>query len=410
MNIGIIGAGAAGMMAAIVCARRGASVTIYEKNERPGRKLMITGKGRCNLTNDCTPNEFISNVPKNPRFMYGPISRFTPSDTIAFFEELGVPLKTERGNRVFPVSDKACDIVDAMVSECRRLDVRFVHSRVTAIIKSEDGALSIKTDREERYDAVFVATGGLSYPRTGSTGDGYKFARELDINVTKLSPSLVPLEVCERWCPKLQGLSLKNVAIRFFDSESGGKEVYNDFGEMMFTHFGVTGPVILSASAYLRDIRPRRYKAEIDLKPALDDETLDRRILSDFKKYSNKNYSNALSDLLPSKLVSVFVSLSGIDPEKKVNSITRDERASIVHLMKHMHFTVNGTRPIDEAIITSGGIDIREISPKTMESKKIGGLYFIGEVIDVDAYTGGFNLQTAFSTAYVAAMSATEQL
>lgn len=410
MNIGIIGAGAAGMMAAIVCARRGASVTIYEKNERPGRKLMITGKGRCNLTNNCTTNEFISNVPKNPRFMYGPISRFTPSDTIAFFEELGVPLKTERGNRVFPISDKASDIVNAMVSECRQLNVRFVHLRVVKIAKTDDEALSILTDREERYDAVFVATGGLSYPRTGSTGDGYKFARELGINVTALSPSLVPLEVCERWCQRLQGLSLKNVAIRFFDSRSGGKEVYDDFGEMMFTHFGVTGPMILSASAYLRDIRPKRYEAEIDLKPALDDETLDRRILSDFKKYSNKNYSNALSDLLPSKLVSVFVSLSGIDPEKKVNSITRDERASIVHLMKHLHFTISGTRPIDEAIITSGGIDIREISPKTMESKKISGLYFIGEVIDVDAYTGGFNLQTAFSTAYVAAMSATEQL
>lgn len=403
MKIAIIGAGAAGMMAGIVCARLGADVTVYEKNSLPGRKLMITGKGRCNLTNNCTTNEFIANVPTNPRFMYGPLSRFTPDDTMAFFEELGVPLKTERGNRVFPVSDKAGDIVRAMENECKRLGVHFIQAKVRDIGRSGDMANGIYTDVFHPYDRVIVATGGMSYPRTGSDGDGYRFAKRLGINVTPLSPSLVPLETVEKWCASLQGLSLKNVSLSAYDGE---RKVYTDFGEMMFTHFGVTGPMILSASSYLRNITPGRYRLVIDMKPALDESTLDRRLLSDFAKYSNKNYSNALCDLLPSKMIDVFVSLSGISPQKKVNNITREERAGIAHLMKHLTVTVRRPRPIDEAIITSGGIDIGELSPKTMESKKIKGLFFAGEVIDVDAYTGGFNLQIAFSTAYTAANAA----
>ena len=403
MKIAIIGAGAAGMMAGIVCARLGADVTVYEKNSLPGRKLMITGKGRCNLTNNCTTNEFIANVPTNPRFMYGPLSRFTPDDTMAFFEELGVPLKTERGNRVFPVSDKAGDIVRAMENECKRLGVHFIQAKVRDIGRSGDMANGIYTDVFHPYDRVIVATGGMSYPRTGSDGDGYRFAKRLGINVTPLSPSLVPLETVEKWCASLQGLSLKNVSLSAYDGE---RKVYTDFGDMMFTHFGVTGPMILSASSYLRNITPGRYRLVIDMKPALDESTLDRRLLSDFAKYSNKNYSNALCDLLPSKMIDVFVSLSGISPQKKVNNITREERAGIAHLMKHLTVTVRRPRPIDEAIITSGGIDIGELSPKTMESKKIKGLFFAGEVIDVDAYTGGFNLQIAFSTAYTAANAA----
>lgn len=403
MKIAIIGAGAAGMMAGIVCARLGADVTVYEKNSLPGRKLMITGKGRCNLTNNCTTNEFIANVPTNPRFMYGPLSRFTPDDTMAFFEELGVPLKTERGNRVFPVSDKAGDIVRAMENECKRLGVHFIQAKVRDIGRSGDTANGIYTDVFHPYDRVIVATGGMSYPRTGSDGDGYRFAKRLGINVTPLSPSLVPLETVEKWCASLQGLSLKNVSLSAYDGE---RKVYTDFGEMMFTHFGVTGPMILSASSYLRNITPGRYRLVIDMKPALDESTLDRRLLSDFAKYSNKNFSNALCDLLPSKMIDVFVSLSGISPQKKVNNITREDRAGIAHLMKHLTVTVRRPRPIDEAIITSGGIDIGELSPKTMESKKIKGLFFAGEVIDVDAYTGGFNLQIAFSTAYTAANAA----
>ena len=403
MKIAIIGAGAAGMMAGIVCARLGADVTVYEKNSLPGRKLMITGKGRCNLTNNCTTNEFIANVPTNPRFMYGPLSRFTPDDTMAFFEELGVPLKTERGNRVFPVSDKAGDIVRAMENECKRLGVHFIQAKVRDIGRSGDMANGIYTDVFHPYDRVIVATGGMSYPRTGSDGDGYRFAKRLGINVTPLSPSLVPLETAEKWCASLQGLSQKNVSLSAYDGE---RKVYTDFGEMMFTHFGVTGPMILSASSYLRNITPGRYRLVIDMKPALDESTLDRRLLSDFAKYSNKNYSNALCDLLPSKMIDVFVSLSGISPQKKANNITREDRAGIAHLMKHLTVTVRRPRPIDEAIITSGGIDICELSPKTMESKKIKGLFFAGEVIDVDAYTGGFNLQIAFSTAYTAANAA----
>ncbi len=406
IKIAIIGAGASGMMAAIQSARRGAEVYLYEKNDRPGKKMLITGKGRCNLTNNCSVSDFILNVPTNPKFLYSSISGFSPYDTMNFFEELGVPLKTERGNRVFPTSDKSSDIVNAMVAECKKLSVNLIHSKVNSLAEENGRIIGVITDSLKLYDRVIVATGGLSYPRTGSTGDGYRFAKKIGINVTDLSPSLVPLETSEKWCAALQGLSLKNVSLKVIDTVDSNKTVYSDFGEMLFTHFGVTGPIILSASSHIHGITPGRYKFVIDLKPALDFETLDNRILSDFAKYRNKIYSNSLSDLLPSKLIDIFVSLSGIPADKKTNVITKEERKSIVALMKNLTFTISRPRPIDEAIITSGGIDVKEIYPQTMESKKIKGLYFIGEVLDIDAYTGGFNLQIAFSTAYTAAKAA----
>lgn len=403
MKIGIIGGGAAGMMAACHAARLGAQVTLFEKNDRTGRKLQITGKGRCNVTNQCEPNEFIANVTKNGRFLYSAASRFTPADTMAYFESLGVPLKVERGNRVFPVSDKAIDIVEALRREMLDSGVRLIREKVTGI-RAEDGAVTgLETDKFYAFDRVIVATGGLSYPQTGSDGDGYRFARDLGIKVTELIPSLVPLETCERWVPALQGLALKNVALRAYDKD---QLIYEDFGEMLFTHFGITGPMVLSMSAHLRDFRPGQIKAVIDLKPALDVPTLDRRLIGDFAKYANKNYSNALSDLLPSKLIPLFVSLSGIAPERKVHSITKEERAAIARLMKNLTMTLKKYRPIAEAIVTSGGVDVSEISPKNMESKKIAGLYFAGELLDLDGYTGGFNLQIAFSTAVAAARAA----
>ena len=405
VKVAVIGAGAAGMMASAKAAELGAFVTLFEKNDRVGRKLGITGKGRCNLTNNCTVNEYIENVPGNPRFMYAAINAFSPSDTMEFFEGLGVPLKTERGNRVFPVSDKAQDVVTALKRCKDRSGVKTVFEKVIDLDKTDEGFTVVTEKGGYQFDRVIIATGGASYPLTGSTGDGYRFAKKLGINVTDIRPSLVPLETEENWCRSLQGLSLKNVALKVTDAGSG-KIVYDDFGEMMFTHFGVTGPMILSASAHLRDITPGKYSMSVDLKPALDRETLDRRLLSDFAKYKNRDFSNALSDLLPSKLIDVFVELSGIPAQKKVNSITKEERAAAVNLLKELKFTVRGARPIAEAIITSGGVDVKEIDPKTMESKKIKGLYFAGEVIDVDAYTGGFNLQTAFSTAVLAAKHA----
>lgn len=405
-RIAVIGAGGAGMLAAGRAAELGASVTAFEKNGFPGKKLLLTGKGRCNVTNCCEVREFIENVPTNPRFLYAALSKFSPKDTMKFFEELGVALKVERGNRVFPVSDRSRDIVNALRSYMLKSGCRFVNERVTDILAKNGRVSCVLTNRASyEFDRVIIATGGASYPLTGSTGDGYRFARSLGHEVTKIRPSLVPLETFEKWCPALQGLSLKNVSIKVKDSLSL-KVVYEDFGELMFTHFGLTGPVILSASAHLKDITPGKYLIVIDLKPALNETLLDRRIVSDFTKFSNKNYSNALSDLLPSKLIDVFVLLSEIPPDKKVNTITKEERGRILHLLKNLTLTIKRTRPIEEAIITSGGVDIREIDPKTMESKKIRGLYFTGEVIDVDAYTGGFNLQIAFSTAISAAEAA----
>ena len=410
MKVAVIGAGAAGMMAAGRCAELSrlygidAEVYVFDKNDRPGKKLAITGKGRCNLTNNCDINTFLENIPRNPRFLYSSLNEFSPSDTIAFFEGEGVPLKTERGRRVFPVSDKAHDIVSALKAYCDKGGVRFVYSKVTGIKKINGTfVISLKDRQREFFDKVIIATGGCSYPLTGSDGDGYRFARSLGIKITELSPSLVALEVTESYVKELMGLSLRNVSVSATDEN--GNLVHSEFGEMLFTHFGLSGPTILSMSAHLPDIVPEKYRISIDLKPALDEKTLDKRIVSDLEKHKNKNIENALSELLPSKMIPTFVRLSGIDPSRRANSIMRTERQKLLSLFKSLTFTVKCTRPIEEAIITKGGVDTSEISPRTMEAKNVSGLYFAGEIIDVDAYTGGYNLQIAFATARVAAKS-----
>lgn len=405
-RVAVIGGGAAGMMAAIKAAENGAEVTLIERNDRPGKKLRITGKGRCNVTNACDTKEFLNHVPTNPRFLYSALSCFSTEDTVAFFEEAGVPLKVERGRRVFPVSDRAEDIVNALVKRVKAAGVKIVTGRVDGI-EARDGAICGCRigQRLMEADAVIIATGGRSYPGTGSDGDGYRLAGELGHNVTPLIPSLVPLTSKSRICPSLQGLSLRNVALKVTDTTTG-KTAYEDFGEMMFTHFGMTGPMILSASAHLSELSAGRYEAHIDLKPALDEKTLDARILSDFAKYANKDFINALSDLLPAKLIPVVVGLTGIDERKKVNSVTKEERGVLVRTVKDLRIRIDGFRPIAEAIVTKGGIDVKQIDPKTMESKLVSGLYFAGEVIDVDAYTGGYNLQIAFATGALSGQSA----
>jgi predicted Rossmann fold flavoprotein len=409
VRVAVIGGGAAGMMAAITAAQYGADVTLLERNDRMGKKLRITGKGRCNVTNDCELNEFLANVPTNPRFLYAALSKFSTADTVAFFEAAGVPLKTERGRRVFPVSDRAGDIVAALERQCRELGVHILHKRVQNIIE-ENGAISgVQTSEGvQEFDAVIVCTGGRSYPTTGSDGDGYRFARALGHTVTPIAPSLVPLVAEGKLCGSMQGLSLKNVRLTVLDTVRE-KPVFEDFGEMMFTHFGITGPLVLSASAHLSDIQSKKYAAVIDLKPALDEKTLDARIRSDFDKYKNRDFVNALDDLLPQKMIDPIIRLCEIDPRKKVNSITREERERMVRVLKHLTVPLVGFRPIDEAIITRGGVSVKEIDPKTMQSKLIAGLYFAGEILDVDAYTGGFNLQIAFSTAVLAGSAAEMQ-
>lgn len=397
----VIGAGPAGLTAAAFAAKRGLKVTVLEKNSVPGKKLRITGKGRCNVTN-ASPliNDIMDNIPRGGRFLYGAFSRFMPFDVMDMFESLGVPLKVERGNRVFPVSDNAADIVSALAGYAEKSGAEIKTGvSVSALIFEENKVCGVKTaDGQKLFaDNVIVATGGLSYPLTGSTGDGYRFAKTAGHTVTELRPSLVPLETDEKLWKKAQGLTLKNVGITVLDAESY-KEVYSDFGEMLFTHFGVSGPVILSASAHLRDIGTKKYILSIDLKPALDEKKLDARILRDFTEFSNRTLANALKKLLPSSLIPVIVELSGINPGVQVNKITREQRRELVYLLKHLEAGIIGTRPIAEAIITSGGVETKEIDPKTMKSKVIDGLYFAGEVIDVDAYTGGFNLQIAFST------------
>lgn len=395
------------MMAAIRAARCGADVTLFERGDRLGKKLRITGKGRCNLTNDCERDEFLSNVPTNPRFIYAALNNFSVADTKDFFEGLGVPLKTERDKRVFPVSDKAADVADALVRHLRECGCKVINKRVKNLLIS-DGCvrgLALAGGEEYAFDAVIVCTGGLSYPLTGSDGDGYKFAREAGHVIVSPTPSLVPLETEGKLCAAMQGLSLKNVSLKIVDAENG-KSIFEDFGEMMFTHFGITGPIVLSASSHMPKTEKGRYRAIIDLKSALDEKELDRRILSDFSKYANRDFVNSLSDLLPQKMIVPIVELSGIDGRKKVNLVTKDERKKLVHLLKNLCIDIKGFRPISEAIITSGGVDVKEINPKTMESKLVCGLYFAGEVIDVDAYTGGFNLQIAFSTGVLAGMSA----
>lgn len=402
IDIIIVGAGAAGCMAGIFSARYGKSVTIFEPNEKIGRKLRITGKGRCNVTNNSPVEEHIKNIPVNSRFMYSAFSMFSAEDTMNFFEELGVPLKTERGNRVFPVSDKAEDIVNALDRELKRLDVKIIHKRVDTLI-IEDGKVCGVTaqGKEYRSGSVLIACGGKSYSVTGSTGDGYKLAESAGHTITQLKPSLVPIVSEDKFCSELMGLSLRNVTLKLYDRE---KVIYSEFGEMLFTHFGVSGPLVLSASSHIREMQKNRYKLVIDLKPALTPEQLDARIQRDFAENLNRDFINGIRKLLPAKLIPVIVRLSGISPERKINSITREERRKFGELIKAFPVKISGFRPIDEAIITSGGVSVKEINPKTMQSKLADGLFFAGEVIDVDAYTGGFNLQIAFSTAYSAAL------
>ncbi|MCC8073858.1 MAG: NAD(P)/FAD-dependent oxidoreductase [Clostridiales bacterium] len=401
----IVGGGASGLLCGAECAKRGNDVTVVEKMERPARKLLITGKGRCNVTNACFDlDDLISFVPTNPRFLYSAFSNFMPYDTMALFEDLGVPLKTERGNRVFPVSDEAVDIVDALVGYCKKSGAKIKHGTVTAF--DYDGkkinAVILSNGEKMTCDSVVIATGGKSYPLTGSTGDGYKLAKSVGHTVTEIKPSLVPLVCRNNFISDLQGLSLKNVSVKLFENE---KEIYSDFGEMIFTHYGVSGPIILSASSHIRHMDSRKYKIIIDLKPALDETTLDARIQRDFAQQANKDFINSLSKLLPKKLIPVIVLLSGIEPSKKVNQITREQRLKLVRLIKNLSIDISDFRGVEEAIITSGGVNVKEINPKTMKSKIVDNLSFAGEVIDVDAYTGGFNLQIAFSTAVLCAQN-----
>ncbi len=403
-TVAVIGGGPAGMMAAGTAALYGANVTIFEQNKFLGKKLAITGKGRCNVTNNCTVEEFLENVTRNPRFLYAALRAFDTESTISFFENLGVELKTERGKRVFPQSDKAIDIVNAMKSYSAAANI--IYDKVTAVSASDDGFTVSCGKKTHKFDKLIIATGGKSYPLTGSDGYGYRLAISLGHKVTELKPSLIPLESDSPLCSEMQGLSLKNTAINI--KNKNGKSVYRDFGEMMFTHFGVTGPMILSASARIKDMDIADLTMHIDLKPALDEKTLDTRLLTDFKAQSNKDFINSLSGLLPSKMIAPFVSLTGIPERKKVNLITKEERKKIVDTLKNFTIPLSAARPIEEAIITSGGVDTKEIKPGSMESKITSGLYFAGEIIDVDAYTGGFNLQIAFSTGYLAGKSAAE--
>lgn len=421
-NILIIGGGAAGLFAAMQTAemlqsqgREDVSITILEPNDRMGKKLRITGKGRCNLTNDCDRDTFLANVPTNPRFLYAAFNALTPRDVMSVFEDLGVPLKVERGHRVFPVSDNAHDIADAMVRRCQGLGVKVVHDKVTHLVtelipdppkKSPTCRITGVMCGQKMYtaDVVMLCTGGCSYPTTGSDGSGYKLAQEAGHSIQPPIPSLVPL-VCEgRLCPDMMGLSLRNVRLEVYN-KAKKKVIFEDFGEMLFTHFGVTGPLILSASAHMPDLSAGKYELRINLKPALTEQELDTRILSDFKKYANRDFINALSDLLPLKAIEPVVRLSGIDPRKKVNAITKEERKALLDVIRQLTLHPVSHRPIKEAIITKGGVSVKEVDPGSMASKICEGLYFAGEVLDIDAYTGGFNLQIAFSTAHLAAMS-----
>ncbi len=404
IKIAVIGGGAAGMMAAGTALNYGADVTIFEHIGMLGKKLAITGKGRCNLTNNSSVNEILENVTKNPRFLFSALNAFSAQEVMDLFESLGVPLKTERGRRVYPETDKASDIVKAMKKYCK--DAKIVFGKVKAVKKVSGGFSVISGEEEYIFDKLILATGGRSYPLTGSDGSGFKLARAFGHSITELLPSLVPLESDSEYCPQMQGLSLKNIGIEIKDKN--GKTLYSDFGEMMFAHFGVTGPVILSASAHLCGLEYDGLSLLIDLKPALDEKSLDARLISDFGEKSNKDFINSLSALLPSKMIEPFVKYCGIEPRKKVNSITKEERKKILTSLKSFKIPLCGTRPIEEAIVTSGGVSTKEISPKTMESKLMPGLYFAGEMIDVDAYTGGYNLQIAFSTGYLAGKSAAE--
>lgn len=400
----VIGGGAAGLMAAGFAAQNGAKVTVFEKMHRVGRKIMITGKGRCNLANECDVETFMQNVPVNNKFLYSAIYNFTPYDIIDFFNNLGLQTKTERGNRVYPISEKAVDVVDTMRNFALDNGAKIVNKEVKSLL-IENGVLKgIKADTDYYADSVIVATGGASYPLTGSTGDGYKFAKSVGHTVIPIKPSLVPLESDDKFCKDMQGLSLRNVALTVKNED--GKEIYKDFGEMLFTHFGISGPIVLSASCHMQNFDSHSYTAYIDLKPALSEEQLDLRIQKDFKENINKAVSNSFSKLLPKKMIPVVLKRWGVPFEKKCNSITKEERKNLVNLLKNFSVSISKPRPVSEAIITSGGVKVTEINPKTMESKLMPNLYFAGEVIDVDAYTGGFNLIIAWATGRLSGESA----
>ncbi len=394
------------MMAAFSAAKHGHQVVLLEKNEKLGKKVFITGKGRCNITNACDVEVLFQNVITNPKFLYTSFYTFDNSAVVELLSEYGCPTKTERGERVFPISDHSSDVIAALTRALKAQNVNVrLHTKVAELCVENDMVTGVKLVSGEilNADAVIVCTGGLSYPSTGSTGDGYTFAKAVDMEVVEPKPALVPLECKEDWCKELMGLSLRNVEVTIMD---GKKKVFQEFGEMLFTHFGITGPLILSASShYVKKYYGEKLPITIDLKPALSVEQLDKRVLRDFEGNINKQFKNAVSDLFPSKLVPVMISLSGIHPEKKVNEISREERQQFVHLIKHLPLTITGTRSFAEAIITQGGIKVKEINPSTMESKKVSGLYFAGEVLDLDAVTGGFNLQIAWSTGYLAGAS-----
>ncbi len=412
-NTVIIGGGPAGLMAAISSAKNEDKVTIIEKMNSCGKKLLITGKGRCNITNNAKMDKFMANTPTNPKFLYGVFNNFTNKDIIELLESEGVKTKVERGERVFPVSDKAQDVLEALLHILKKENVQILTNTTAKriITDAEKNVLGVELDdgKEIKADKIILATGGKSYPVTGSTGDGYRIAKDLGHTITKIEPSLVPLTSHDEVCKKLQGLSLRNVAIRL---QICDKVVYKDFGEMLFTHFGVSGPIVLSASSYLvktknieQILKEDKVELEIDLKPALSEEKLDARILRDFEEQKNKQFKNSLDKLLPQKLIPVIIEKTNINESKKINEITKQERQKLVNELKHFKISINGTRPIEEAIVTSGGINIKEINPKTMESKLINGLYFAGEIIDVDCLTGGYNLQVAWSTGYTAGIS-----
>lgn len=397
----VVGGGAAGLMAAGRAAELGRSVTIIEKNTRCAKKLLITGKGRCNVTNNCDIDTLLKNIPKNPRFLYSAFNRFSPQDTIDFFEDRNLSLKTERGNRVFPESDRAVDVANVLIQYAKDNNVNIISDTVEKL-QIENGVLKgvcTKSDNFIEAESVIIATGGLSYPLTGSTGDGYRLAESAGHTIQKTKPSLIPVITNEKWCRDLMGLSLKNVTLTV---KSDGKVIFHELGEMLFTHFGVSGPLVLSASSVMKDYKTSSLTMHVDLKPGLDEKQLDARVLRDFKKFSNRDFINSLGELLPRKMIPVAVQLSDIPYEQKINQISREDRTRFINIIKNLTMTVAGYRPVEEAIITSGGVEVSEISPKTMESKKLKGLYFAGEVIDVDGFTGGFNLQIAFSTGVLA--------
>ncbi|MDD5864539.1 MAG: NAD(P)/FAD-dependent oxidoreductase [Firmicutes bacterium] len=401
----VIGGGPAGMFAAITAAQRGQRVLLLEKNDRLGKKLLITGKGRCNVTNDCSAQDVLQNIPRNGRFLYSAMTAFPPEKTKAFFEERGCALKTERGNRVFPVTDKSQSVLDCLTAELRRRKVTVQSARVRHIL-SEDGHVTGVETQTGSIGArwVILATGGVSYPATGSTGDGYKMARELEHTVIPPEGSLVPLEAAGSDCPDMQGLSLRNVGVKLVSAK--GKLLYQDFGELLFTHFGVSGPTVLSASCHLKG---EDCRLVLDLKPALDAQKLEARILRDLEQYRNRTMENALVDLLPRSMIPVVLRRLELEPGLQANSLTKQKRRAMVELLKAFPIAITGKRPVSEAIITSGGVKVSEVEPKTMESKKVAGLYFAGEILDCDAYTGGFNLQIAWATAFAAGSAAAEK-